>query len=144
MDNAYHALIMGGAVLLFLIALSVGIYQYNKVIDATKSILTTSEYYDRTAEIYKEEDYGKNYSREYTGAEIAFQIISMYQNKDYSYKRIIVNDVGTFNAPTDGSKGGDKYISQTGINDSLRAIASTTHTYRIISIDFENGIVRYQ
>ncbi len=97
MDNAYHALIMAGSVLLFIIGLTSAVYNYNKVLEVNDKILTNSEQYDRDAENFQYTEYYEtdsesklnmaNMERTYTGAEIANMIFNMYTVKQI--------DVGT-------------------------------------------------
>lgn len=95
MENSYNAIIMAGAVLLFVIAVSVGVYLYGKLIQTNDAILTNSEYNDRTAENYALSQFAQDTERKFTGAEVAMQIINLYEGKDYSFKKIEVRTQGT-------------------------------------------------
>ena len=91
MENAYEALIMAGAAILFIMGISVAVYNYSKVMEINDKILTNSEYYDRTAENFQLADYytvndGLNdpntMQRIYKSEEIARMILNMYEVKD--------------------------------------------------------------
>lgn len=89
MDNVYHALIMAGSVLLFLIGVSVAIYNYSNLLEVNDRILTNSEYYDRNVENFQYTQYytttdGLNTAdlkRIYDGAQVANMILNMYMVK---------------------------------------------------------------
>ena len=89
MDNAYHALIMAGSVLLFIIGITSAVYNYNRVLEVNDKFLTNSERYARDAENFQYSDYyqtddglnNENLERLYSGAEIANMIFNMYTVK---------------------------------------------------------------
>lgn len=89
MENAQKALIMAGSVLMFLIALSVAVFQYNTVREIIGTILTVSENNDRTAEYFVETD--EDTERHATKAEVVMTIISMFNSSGYSASTVTVN-----------------------------------------------------
>ncbi len=91
MENAYHALLMAGAILLFIIAVTIGVYTYSTILRTNGQILTVSEKYDRALENFDMSMYSDDTKRQYTGAEIIMQIVNMSEGKDYSYTRITVD-----------------------------------------------------
>ena len=137
MENSYHALIMAGSVILFIVALSVGVYLYTKVLNTNNAILTQSEYYDKTAEEFEVADYNATYYRKYTGAEVAMQIISMYEGKDFAPTKISV--LGDW---YDGTNKGERYIKNN--RDRIKAIANSTSLYKAsFSFSGSDVIVTY-
>lgn len=89
MENMQKALIMGGSVFMFIIAISVAIYSYNTVREVNNSILTSSENNARTAEYFiaNTEDVEKYATR----AEVIMAILSMEGN-DYVADKVCVGD----------------------------------------------------
>ena len=150
MENLSQALIMGASVLMFIIAISVAVLTYSGIMRTNSQILTTSEYYDRTAESIATTETYTTYYREYTSAEIAMQILSMYENRDYNFNTIKV-DIGSstfnvFNRPADDVVGGDGALSANfnDINKKIKAIANSNRKYRILEpIDFANESITY-
>lgn len=88
MENMQKALIMAGSVIMFIIALSVGIYSYTSVTEVVKSLLTASENNARTAEYFIEDEL--DLDRTITRAEIIDAILSMKDN-DYTPDQVKVN-----------------------------------------------------
>ncbi len=113
MENSYHAIIMAGSVLLFLIGVSVAIYNYSKVLDANDKMLTNSEYYNRNAEdAYKSEyytvgdelneDVSSGLKRKYRGSDIVTQILNMTKYARNSLGGIVGEDVSYDSITVDG------------------------------------------
>ena len=113
MENSYQAIIMAGSVLLFLIGISVAIYNYSKVLDANDKMLTNSEYYNRTAEdAYKSESYtvgdelnedvSSGLKRKYKGSDIVTQILNMTKYARNSLGGIVGEDVSYDSIIVDG------------------------------------------
>ena len=82
MDNTYHALIMAGSILMFLIGISVAVYNYSQILELNDKILTNSEYFNRDAENFE-------YSQYTTGDELNTddlkRIYSSSCKNDYKY-----------------------------------------------------------
>lgn len=89
MENAQKALIMAGSVLMFIIALSVAIFQYNTVKGVISTILTASENNDRTAEYFVEAT--EDTERYATKAEVIMTVLSMFDSNGYSATSVSVN-----------------------------------------------------
>ncbi len=97
MENASNALIMAGAILIFVIAISIGVMMYTRVLDVNDMILTNSEHYNRTAESLSE-----NYDieRPIPGSEVVNQILEIAkasnnsQGSDFHYNSITVEGIG--------------------------------------------------
>ena len=91
MDNLSNAILMGGSVLLFLIGISVSIFLYSKIVDTNSKILTTSEYYDRTAETFSQHS-DEDVERIISGAEVCNQILEIARHSDdLTFKSITVD-----------------------------------------------------
>lgn len=88
MENMQKALVMAGSVLMFIIALSVGIYSYTSVTETVKSLLSISENNARTAEYFVEDQL--DVERTITRAEVVQTILSM-KDKDYTADQVNVN-----------------------------------------------------
>ena len=144
MENLYEAFIMGGSVLLFIIALTVGVYSYTRVLNVNNKILTRSEYYDQAAEGIEETDFGKTYIRVFSPEEVVNQIISLFENRDFVFNRIIVHagsNTYTYTTPAVDSKGGDGLsISK---NAQLRAIMNAAPNGYYAKYTFESKTVEY-
>lgn len=95
MENSYNALIMVGSVLLFITALTVGVYTYSKILFTNNALLTNSEYNSRSTENFALADFAEDTERQYTGAEVAMQIINLYEGRDLSFKKITVKMNGS-------------------------------------------------
>ncbi|MBR3280392.1 MAG: hypothetical protein IKI57_00915 [Clostridia bacterium] len=146
MENLSSAIVMGGSVLLFIIAISVAVYTYMSIMNTNDAILTTSEYYDRTAESYEVLDSYEDYIREYSGAEIAMQIISMFENRDYNFNEITVKMGGNqyvFSAPDGGVTAGDSKIGSNNNNIKIGNIAKSNRRFRIYNADYVSGKITY-
>lgn len=91
MDNSFKAFIMAASVILFIIAVSVGVLSYSRVLDATDSILTSSEKFTMTAESFEEREIDT--TREIPGSEVVFSILNMRDSMDYTFTRIYVDGV---------------------------------------------------
>ncbi len=96
MENASNALIMAGSILLFIIALSFGVYTYSRILSINDKILTTSENYARTAENftlnYVDSEINGSIERNISGAEVSNQILEMVRgSNDYHYESIRVS-----------------------------------------------------
>ena len=142
MENLYEAFIMGGSVLLFIIALTVGVYSYTKILNVNNIILTKSEYYDKAAEGIEQADYGETYEREFSSEEVVAQVINLFENRDFVFNRIIVHAGSytyTYSAPSSDTKGGDGLsISK---NSQLRNILNAGPYYA--TYDFGSKTVTY-
>ena len=142
MDNAYHALIMAGSVLLFIIGITSAVYNYNKLIEANEKILTNSEYYNRNAENFQ---YTDNYQTNdelntedmqkiYSGAEIANMIFNMYTVKqiDVSTGLEIEEEDGIITNP-DGRAG-----QQDSNQKKVKQIVNSDIAYSRITVGNDN------
>ena len=140
MENAYHAIIMAGAIIVFVVATSIGIYTYNRILYSNNQILTESEYFDRTAENFSDSQFAEDTDRVYSGAEVALQVLNMYERKDFSYKSITVNGV-TYLAPN--APAGDVGLNviankeMNNISSSLQGLSS--NEYVVTSQSYEDG-----
>ncbi len=141
MENAYHALIMAGAIIVFVVATSIGLYTYNRILYANDQILTESEYFDRTAENFALSQFANDTDRVYSGAEVAMQVINMYEGKDFSFKKITIAGVGTFRAPTIASdaEGLNNMATEqmNSVAPSLESIRSSE--FIVSSLTYEEG-----
>ncbi len=90
MENSFKALIMGGAVLLFVVGVSVGVLSYSRVMEFVDAILTTSEENNRTAENFTYAENQPDTSRKIDGAEIVASILEMGKTQDYTFQKIRV------------------------------------------------------
>ena len=86
MDNTYHALIMAGSILMFLIGISVAVYNYSQILELNDKILTNSEYSNRDAENFEYSQYTTgdelntdDLKRIYSSSQVARMIINMYE-----------------------------------------------------------------
>ncbi|MBR6253577.1 MAG: hypothetical protein IKR04_07080 [Clostridia bacterium] len=148
MENSSNAVIMAGSILLFLMALSVAVFLYNRIMSVNDSILTTSENNDRTAEGYTALDFTEN-EKLFTGAEIANQILELTRAPnsattddparkpfDYKYYQIFVDGV-----PYTRNQDILNLYSQT-LSTQLNAIANPRRLYRKSQESYTtNGVV---
>ena len=104
MENAQKAVIMGGSVLLFVIAISLAVYLYSILMENVDGVLTYSENNDRTAEYFTTSSVDTK--RIATRAEVVMSIINLYTSKDIQYDRIKVGGK-TFNKGEDYSRTSD-------------------------------------
>ena len=149
MENASNAIIMAGAVLIFVIALTIGVLMYTRIIDVNDMILTNSEQYSRTAESLAWDD--SDIERVIPGAEVANQILEMAkasnnsQSSDFHYNRIEVlsykftPDIlkNTYGVLLDDSYGRIVVESSSSLSNALKAISQ--HNFRISNIDFDTA-----
>jgi hypothetical protein len=136
MENAYHALLMAGAILLFIIAVTIGVYTYSTILRTNGQILTVSEKYDRALENFDMSMYSDDTKRQYTGAEIIMQIVNMSEGKDYSYTRITV-DGKVFQATKD-AEGNYKLDLNSALSNIASIKTSSNVVYFIDSISIGN------
>ena len=132
---------MAGAIIVFVVAASIGIYTYSRILYANDKILTESEYFDRTAESFSSLMYADDTDRVYTGAEIAMQIINMYEGKDFAYKKITVNGT-VFKEPTNPVTEEDfNNTSYKDMNDAIELFTNDLKTsqYVVSSISYDGN-----
>ena len=81
MDNIYKVIIMAGQVMLFLVALSTGIYLYGVLMDTEEKILvTSSDSYSRRSE--KSTVMQDDYLRTIYPSEVIWSVLSMLGSKE--------------------------------------------------------------
>ena len=151
MENTSNALLMAGAILLFVFALSVGVYLYSKIFEINDSILTTSEKYNNTAE-----DFNLNYvdtddiTRTISSAEIANQILEMArQSKDFHYYHLKVGVNPTYTSSSfPGIQVGEE-LGKTIVEDEShstldKALYNLNGNYHVIndSLTFSDGVTQ--
>ncbi len=137
MDNLYHALIMGGSVLLFIIGISVAIYNYNKVLEVNDKLLTNSERYSQTSENAQASQYytvnnslnnPNTLERIYSTSEVVNMILNMY-----TVKKVQVDTgeevIGGYIVHTDAN--GNHYLS----GEAEGVIVSSDIAYKEIHVN---------
>ena len=113
MENSSKALIMGGHVLIFLVAITTGIFLYQTLIATQDTILISSESYSRESEHLSSDE---NYNRIVKGSEIFGTLMSgiesvdmsaVIRKDDYTPDRILVNgktiDIQSFKEQYNGT-----------------------------------------
>ena len=99
MENASNAIIMAGAILIFVVAITLGVIMYSRVLEANDMVLTNSEQYNKTAEGLSWEN---NIERTIPGSEVVNQILEMAKASnssmysDFHYTKITVPGYGPF------------------------------------------------
>lgn len=124
MENMQKALIMAGSVFMFVIAISVAIYSYSTVTDVVESIMTSSEYNDRSSEYFIENSL--DVTRTITKAEVINTLLSM-ADVDFTADGIVVGEM-VFKK-SDFST----YAGRRGIENAIAGITVANYT---ISYDF--------
>ena len=110
MENMNRAIIMAGHVMLFIVAVSIGVFLYSTLINTQDSILTSSEYYSREAEhLTTDTDYSRVVSR---GEAIAL-ILSLLDDNSYVANYVNVG-TSTFKNDTSGDKNAIKQANLYG------------------------------
>lgn len=130
MENSFKALIMGASVLLFVTAVSISIYTYSTIMETTGLILTVSEQFDRSSESYTLVE--QETMRKISAAEVVGTILNLISTKDYNYNKVIVG-VTEFTSENIADK-----------NSAIKSILMLGGEYSILSVDYENKIIRYQ
>ena len=111
MENMNRAIIMAGHVMLFIVAVSIGVFLYSTLINTQNSILTSSEYYSREAEhLTSNTDYARVVSR---GEAIAL-VLSLLDDNSYVANSVKVG-TSTFKNDTSGDKNIIKQANLYGI-----------------------------
>ena len=140
MENIYNALIMAGSVLLFLIGVSVAIYNYSVVLEVNDNILTNSENYDRAAERFQYTDEfidGLNrddLKRIYSGSQVANMILNMYMVKKELTNPLTGEVIPNPDATTNGLLSRD--ISYSEIN--IVGVVGGNLNFKRSTYDFQN------
>ena len=147
MENTSNALLMAGAILLFVFALSVGVYLYSKIFEINDSILTTSEKYNNTAE-----DFNLNYvdtddiRRTIPSAEIANQILEIArQSKDFHFYHLKVGANPTYTSSSfPGIQVGEELVEDESHPTLNKALYNINGNYHVIdnSLGFVDGVTQ--
>ncbi len=140
MENSYHAIIMAGAILIFMVAVSIGILTYTRIIEANNAILTESEFFDMNSENFKLNGESEDTDRVYSGAEVVMQIINLYEGKDYTYNSITVKG-RTYNASKTESEDGLNSMDIKSMNGIVGYLGDLVNKNFVVSdISFNDGI----
>ena len=130
MENMQKALIMAGSVFMFVIAVSVGIYSYNVVMEINDSILTSSANNNQTAEYFTATT--ENVDRYATRDEIIMAIYSL-ADKDFVADVIEIKGQRIFARSTASEEG-----NLSGIDELTNDGRHTGNTEKNIS-DIKEG-----